>query len=395
MNAVDCGTQTAGVTGTAAETEKTAAVPGDSQSSHLVHTQKQNPGAGSGEEISSHKNRSESTVAGGVQSESQEKRQMQEGIGDKENDKKGALTSFTTATSFSAENNTDSSVDFQKGVDSQSSIGMHRDQGLHEPPILGDSSDMGRVSVQRRRAALGAVDLPSAVPAEVFKRPEVFGTITSLSEPRNFEVTILRHAILITGAEKTHMRRIASTHSLTRYEFTNPNVGYMFRCPMASCRFGTLNQRNGKQAARAHFREFHKDGATYHIKIESRVGFTHLTFPDPTGGEKKGAYTRHKGKGREEREMQLLPQRESKGGKKGKKSTTPRPDEVPRAFVEQGCVSGGNIPRNTGVEPPLRNQESAEESSGFQFNRAEFEAEASARRVREKEMYHATLLEED
>ena len=93
--------------------------------------------------------------------------------------------------------------------------------------------------------------------------------------------------------------------------------------------------------------------------------------------------------------MQLLPQRESKGGKRGKKSTTLRPDGIPRAFVEQGCVSGGKIPQNTGMKPPLGNQERAEESSGFRFNREEFEAEASARRVREEEMYHAALLDED
>ena len=71
----------------------------------------------------------------------------------------------------------------------------------------------------------------------------------------------------------------------------------MLRCPLASCKYGILNQRNAKQAARAHFREFHRDGSRYNIKIEAKNGFGFVTFPEikDTNGVVNRPRTRGKG----------------------------------------------------------------------------------------------------
>ena len=113
------------------------------------------------------------------------------------------------------------------------------------------------------------------------------------SAGRVFDETILRRPPLVTLAETERPRTLAGSHSLTRYVFVNPRTRYMLRRPMGTSGYGTLNQRNKKQAVRAHYREFRRYGPVYHVKIEARRGFAHLTFPDP---EASGATDRKEGR---------------------------------------------------------------------------------------------------
>ena len=138
----------------------------------------------------------------------------------------------------------------------------------------------------------------------MFAQPELFGTARRGAREGETEVLVLRSKVLLTVSEKDHMRRIANRHSLMRYEYQDPTSHYMLRCPMAGCRYGVLNQRNSKQAARAHFREFHKDGSVYNIKIEAKHGFNHVAFPEIKDNSGTAPRPRVKGRG--------------KGGKKGK-----------------------------------------------------------------------------
>ena len=82
-----------------------------------------------------------------------------------------------------------------------------------------------RTEISWKKITLGAAGLPAATPSEVFRRPEIFGEVIARSGANDYDVTILRRHILLTDAEKVHMRRVATTHSLMRYEFTNPDTG--------------------------------------------------------------------------------------------------------------------------------------------------------------------------
>ena len=178
------------------------------------------------------------------------------------------------------------------------------------------------------------------------------------------------------------MRRVASSHSLLRYEYTDPNLGYMLRCPLKNCHHGTLNPRNAKQAIKAHFREFHKDGMKYEIKVESKNGFNHLQFPC---------------------QEESIQKRQNPAGGKGnpsKKGGAQRPlylqqeAEALARTIQRGCYSAAasSDKQKSGEEskPPL---DRPTEQSRFQFTHREFADEARARRNREQDMYHSTFLD--
>ena len=65
---------------------------------------------------------------------------------------------------------------------------------------------------------------------------------------------------------------------LGHYQIQEPNQ--LERSTELLPAYGTLNQCNAKQAIKAHFREFRKDGMIYNIKFEAKNGFGYLTFPD-------------------------------------------------------------------------------------------------------------------
>ena len=78
-----------------------------------------------------------------------------------------------------------------------------------------------------------------------------------------------------------------------RQEFEGLSAGWMPKSPVASCRFGVLNQRNAKQALRAHSREFHRGYEKCNVKVDSKNGFGFSRFPEQDeglapGGETKG-----------------------------------------------------------------------------------------------------------
>ena len=88
-------------------------------------------------------------------------------------------------------------------------------------------------------------------------------------------------------------------------------------------------------------------------------------------------------------------------GKKGPKSgkglnpaQTGKGKQQQHGLVEQGCVSASAIVsrESTASSDNQGGREGA--NPAFRFNQAEFEAEAAARYLREKEMFHTDLLKD-
>ena len=134
---------------------------------------------------------------------------------------------------------------------------------------------------QQRQAEIQEVQhLPAAAPKVLSREPEKFGSVRGGGTPGVLEIAILRHGTSRTASEKDHMRRTAGTHSLARYEFSDPTSEYLLRRPIASCKSGALNPRNAKDAKNAHFREFCKDGVIYIMEFGSKNCFGPLAFPE-------------------------------------------------------------------------------------------------------------------
>ena len=128
--------------------------------------------------------------------------------------------------------------------------------------------------------------------------------------------------------------------------------------------YGTLNQCNAKQAIKAHFREFHKDGMIYNIKFEAKNGFGYLTFPD-----NPPQHTDRMGKGSKEGKGKNTRRRKGGGGggyKKGKGALGGG-----RGNWAQRIGKGGGKQKGEETKPTDR--------------------ESGAGRT-EKDMYHAGLL---
>ena len=113
--------------------------------------------------------------------------------------------------------------------------------------------------------------LAAAGAKEVFENSGNFGSVEGEGEGFLVRVTIRNHKRLVTSTGRDHVRQVAYSHSLYRYEFAGPNIWYVLRCPMASCRYGAANRRSAKQAIKVQLREFCRDGVQCAIKIELKM----------------------------------------------------------------------------------------------------------------------------
>ena len=161
--------------------------------------------------------------------------------------------------------------------------------------IVDKTPEMDQSKVRERStrvfgAPLGPGELPRDHPSRVYQDPSKFGSITFNKEQKVVEITLHKHGMWLTAAEKEYMRsclKLDKTRGqhvkagTSRHDYVDVTRTDMWRCPLTSCTYRPLNQRNLKQSLRAHCGAYHKTKYKYRYRFKTQYGWGVFEYPIP------------------------------------------------------------------------------------------------------------------
>ena len=153
-----------------------------------------------------------------------------------------------------------------------------------------------RAGEGQKRRVFGAPpeqgDLPRDHPSRVYRDPTIFGSVVTNKEQHVVTITLRRHLLCLTEAERNYMRsclkpdkgrgRGSSRTGTSRHDFVDITRTEMLRCPLSSCSYRPLNSRSLRQSIRAHCGAYHKTAYQYVYRYLGQQGWAEYKYPpDP------------------------------------------------------------------------------------------------------------------